>query len=205
MGIWRTQLLPRVLDKMMSTAVEREIRARVCADLHGDVLELGFGSGLNLEHLPPAVTSLAAVEPSAVAVKIAQPRIATSGKAVRLAGLDGQRIELPDASVDTALSTWTLCTIPDAGVAIAEVRRILRPGGTFHFVEHGDADNDATRQWQRRFEPLQKRVGGGCHLTRRIDELLTANGLVLERLDRYYAPKVPKAVGSTYEGVARPA
>jgi ubiquinone/menaquinone biosynthesis C-methylase UbiE len=194
-----------MIDKLMSTEVEREIRARVCADLSGDLLEIGFGSGLNLEFLPPAVTSVAAVEPSSVAMKLAAPRIAASGKAVRLAGLDGQRLDVPDASADTALSTWTLCTIPDPAAALAEVRRALRPGGTFHFVEHGESDDPKTAVWQQRLDPMQRRLAGGCHLSRPMARLLRDNGFVIDRLERFYAAKVPKAWGSMYEGVAHPA
>lgn len=202
MGLWTERLLPRFIDKALAGAVQQEIRARVCAGLAGDVLELGFGSGLNLPHLPAAVTSLAAVEPSGTAHRLAAARVAASPVPVRLAGLDGQRIDLPDASVDAVLSTWTLCTIPDAVAALREARRVLRPGGALRFAEHGLAPDDGVVRWQRRLEPVQKRIGGGCHLTRRIDVLLADAGFAVERLDRYYAPKEPRPFGAMYEGVA---
>ena len=205
MGLWTTQLLPRLLNRAMATDVERAIRARVCADLHGDVLEIGFGSGLNLEHLPPAVTSVAVVEPSDVAMKLAASRVAQSRVPVRRVGVDAQGIDAPDASADTVLSTWSLCTIPDPAAALAEIRRVLRPGGTFHFAEHGRSDDSGVQTWQHRIEPVHRRIAGGCHLTRDIDRLVTDNGFVLDRLERYYAEKAPRPWGAMYEGQARPA
>ena len=199
---WREHVVPRLVDKLCSTPVEMEARERVCADLAGDVLEIGFGSGRNLTVLPPAVTSIAAVDPSGVGWKLAAERIAESTVPVRRAGLDGQRLDLPDASVDAVLVTWSLCTIPDPGAALREAKRVLKPGGTLHFVEHGLAPDDGVVKWQRRMEPVQKRLGGGCHLTRRPDLLLADAGFTVAKLDRYYARKTPRVVGATYEGVA---
>jgi SAM-dependent methyltransferase len=202
MGIWSTHVVPRIVDKALSGEHESATRERVCAGLRGDVLEIGFGSGRNLEFLPPAVTSLAAVEPSGVGVRLAAARVAASPVPVTFAGLDGQRIAAGDASYDTVLSTWTLCTIPDVRAALAEVRRVLRPGGTFHFAEHGLAPDDGVATWQRRMEPVQKRLAGGCHLTRPIEALVRDAGFAGVRVERYYQQKVPKPFGAMYEGVA---
>ncbi|MCU1673851.1 MAG: hypothetical protein JWN77_1964 [Frankiales bacterium] len=204
MAFWRTQVVPRLVEVGLSLKSTAEPRARVCAGLSGTVLELGFGSGLNATFYPPAVTEVLAVEPSDVAWGRAAERNAALSIPVRRVGLDGQALPLADGSADCALSTWTLCTIPDVEKALAEVKRVLRPGGTLHFVEHGRAPSAGVETWQHRLEPVQKRVAGGCHLARPIDELLTAAGFDVVTLDRYYAPKEPKPWAATYEGVSRP-
>ncbi len=203
MGIYRDRVLPRIVDKACGMKVAEPLRARVCAGLHGEVLEIGFGSGLNTPHYPAAVTGVAAIEPSDVGWKLASERLAATTVPVVRSGLDGQRLPLPDASCETALSTWTLCTIPDGAGALAEVRRVLKPGGTLHFVEHGLAPDAKVQRWQRRLEPMQKRVFGGCHLTRRIADLLTAAGLTIVELDVFYEVGAPKIVGAVSLGVAR--
>ena len=165
-GFYREQVLPRLLDRACSNASMASWRARVTEGLEGRVVEIGFGSGLNLEHYPATVDVVLAVEPAAVARRLAVRRIAASRVAVEHVGLDGQSIPLPDDSCDNALCTFALCTIPDPGAALAEVRRVLRPGGQFHFLEHGLAPDPGVAAWQRRFEPLQRRLADGCHLTR---------------------------------------
>src|SRR5688500_17726980 len=137
MGFYRDAIFVRLMNKMMDNEHIREIRTRVCGGLAGDVVEIGFGTGLNLPHLPAAVTSLRAVDPLEVGAQVGASRLAESPVTVEFAGLDGQRLPFPDHSVDAVLSTWTLCSIPDATAALREVRRVLRPGGALHFVEHG--------------------------------------------------------------------
>ena len=137
MGFYRRQILPRMINIMCGDRNAEPHRRRVCAGLAGDVLEIGFGSGLNVPFYPETISSVAAVDPSEVAWKLADKRLKASPVPVRWSGLDGQSLPLPDDSCDSALSTWTLCTIPDPTAALAEVRRVLKPGGTFHFVEHG--------------------------------------------------------------------
>lgn len=117
-------------------------------------------------------------------------------------GLDGQSLPFPDDGFDAALSTWTLCTIPDATTALREVRRVLKPGGTLHFLEHGLAPDTAVQAWQRRLEPMQKRMFGGCHLTRRIIDLITAAGFAIAEVDVFYDKHAPKAFGAYALGVA---
>ena len=130
-------------------------------------------------------------------------RLATAPVPVQRSGLDGQALPFPDGSFDAALSTFVLCTIPDVGRALGEVRRVLRPGGRLHFAEHGLAPDEGVRRWQRRLEPLDKRIAGGCRLSRPVDELLVAAGFVLDRLDRAYLPKEPRPFAALYVGVAR--
>ena len=186
MGVWGDRLLPRVVDSLGSAPEITRLRARVCAGLHGTVLELGFGSGLNLPHYPAAVTEVLAVEPSDTGWALSERRRAASAVPVRRSGLDGQRLLEADDSVDCVLSTLTLCTIPDAARALAEVRRVLRPGGTLHVFEHGLAPDAGVETWQHRLEPVQRRVFGGCHLTRDVPGLLVAAGFRLDEVDARY-------------------
>ena len=202
MSFYRDEVLPRLQDKAMNRAGTREVRARVCAGLAGTVLELGFGTGLNVRYYPPEVTTVLAVEPSVVCLRLAEPRISSSNTPVELAGLNGEHLDLPPGEIDVALSTWTLCTIPDLSAALGEVRRVLKPGGAFHFVEHGHAPDAKTARWQHRLDPLNQRLAGGCHLSRRIAESIEAAGFEMEHLDRYYSEGEPKPWGYTYEGRA---
>lgn len=203
MAFYGEQVFPRVINLLMNTKETRKTRARVCGALEGDVVEIGFGTGLNLPHLPPSVSRLRAVEPSELGVHLAQDRIAASPVPVQIAGLDGQSLPFQDNSADAVLSTWTLCTIPDAVAALREIGRVLRPGGKLHFVEHGAAPDAGVRKWQARLNGVQQRVACGCNLNRDISSLIEAGGLTISRLDTYYSPGEPKPFGSAYEGVAQ--
>jgi len=202
MGLYQDQLLPRFQDKVMSRKATREPRARVCAGLHGEIVEVGFGTGLNAPHYPAEVVKVMAVEPSAVCMRLAEPRIARTSARVELAGLSGEHLDLPSDEFDGVLSTWTLCTIPDVGVALSELRRVLKGGGSFHFIEHGHAPDPKVARWQGRLEPLNKRLAGGCHLTRDIPRLIEDAGFAIEHLDTYYFKGEPKVFGHTFEGRA---
>ena len=186
-GFYREQVLPRLVDHACSTAGMASWRTAVTEGLAGRVVEIGFGSGLNLEHYPATVDVVLAVEPAAVARRLAARRIASSGVAVEHVGLDGQSIPLHDAGSDAALSTFTLCTIPDVHRALLELRRVIRPGGRFHFLEHGLAPDPGVVVWQRRLEPLQRRLADGCHLTRDIPAIIAEAGFMIERVEQRYA------------------
>jgi SAM-dependent methyltransferase len=204
-GVWNDQLLPRFIDTMMRTDEIDGLRERVCAGLTGTVVEIGFGSGLNVAHLPPTVEKVLAVEPSTVARRLAAPRVEATSIPVEWSGLDGEGLPLADALCDSALSTFTLCTIPRAGQALGEVRRVLKPNGRFHFLEHGLAEDPKSVRWQHRLDGLQARCFGGCHLVRPIDELIEAAGFTMESCERLRL-KGPATHGSLYLGVAtRPA
>jgi SAM-dependent methyltransferase len=205
MGFYREQLLPRAQDVVMGRKPFREIRARVCEGLKGDVVEVGFGTGLNAPYYPPEITKLYAVQPSHVCRQLAEPRLARTTVPVEPAGLTGERLDLPSEHFDAALSTWTLCTIPDVGSALTELRRVLKPGAMFHFVEHGHAPDHNVARWQQRIEPLWKPFAGGCHLTRNVPELLEQAGFHIDRLDTYYFEGEPKPFGYTFEGRAHAA
>ena len=200
MGFYTEQVLPRLTDIVLGRPME-EVRARVSATLAGDVLEIGFGSGRNLPHLPPDVTRLLAVEPAAGGRALAARRIAAAGVPVAFVGADARELGLPDGSVDHVLVSWSLCTIPDVDVALGEVRRVLRPGGALHFVEHGRSSNRRVARWQDRLTPLWSHAFGGCHLNRPVDRLITEAGLQLDHLRTYRFGR-PELVGFAYEGTA---
>jgi ubiquinone/menaquinone biosynthesis C-methylase UbiE len=201
-GFYQDQILPRVQNKLMDRKDLREVRARVCSTLSGDVVEVGFGTGLNAPHYPGTVHTIAAVEPSALCMRLAQTHIAAASAKVELAGLTGEKLDLPSDAFDSALSTWTLCSIPDVDAALAEIRRVLKPGAKFHFVEHGRAPDAGVARWQERIEPPWKHVAGGCHVTRPISELVERAGFDIEALNTYYMPSEPKVFGYTFEGIA---
>lgn len=188
MGLWEERVVPRLVDRSLRSPEIGELRAAVCAGLHGEVLELGYGSGLNARYYPAEVTAVSAVEPSDLAWRLSESRRTDSRVPVVRVGLDGQRLEAEEASYDAVLSTFTLCTIPDVARALAEVRRVLRPGGALHFVEHGLAPDPGVVVWQRRLEPVQRRLAGGCHLSRDIPALVRGAGLGILELRSEYLP-----------------
>jgi ubiquinone/menaquinone biosynthesis C-methylase UbiE len=191
MGWWTDRVVPRITNRLLDAPDVHEMRAQACTGLSGRVLEIGFGSGLNAGHYPSSVTEVAAVEPSDLGWQLAAERIARLPIPVSRVGLDGQRLAAPDGEYDAVLSTFSLCTIPDVRRALAEVRRVLKPGGTFHFAEHGRAPDPSVARWQDRLQPLNGLMAGGCHLTRPIVELV-AEQLTVTDLVTGYAPG-PKA------------
>ncbi len=200
MGFYDDQVLPRFIDVMLGKRME-DVRARVTAGLSGEVLELGFGSGRNLPHTPAAVNRLLAVEPAAACRILAAERVAGAPFPVDWIGLDGQDLPLESESVDHVLVTWTLCTIPDVDRALRETRRVLRPGGTLHFVEHGRSPRARVAEWQDRLTPLWGRIFGGCHLNRCIDVLIGEAGLTVSAMETYNMGG-PELFSFAYEGRA---
>ncbi|MDQ3102506.1 MAG: class I SAM-dependent methyltransferase [Actinomycetota bacterium] len=200
--LYGEHVVPRLVNVLCGLKSADPLRQRVCTDLAGEVVEIGFGSGLNVPFYPSGVSSVTAVEPADVGWGLAEKRLEAAPVPVRRSGLDGQALPFADDSYDCALSTWTMCTIPDAVTALREVRRVLKPGGTLHFVEHGLAPDESVRRWQRRLEPMQKRLFGGCHLTRPVVDQLTAAGFTVTELDVFYEDGAPKAIGADSLGIA---
>jgi SAM-dependent methyltransferase len=202
--LWSEQALPRLTDALLRNGGIGRYRDKVTCELSGDIVEIGFGSGLNVPHYPDQVTRIIAIEPSSVARDLAAKRVAASGKTVEFRGLDGQELPVESSSVDGALSTFTLCTIPDAGLALGEIYRALKPGGRFAFLEHGLSPIPSVARWQSRINPLQKRFGGGCHLDRKIDDMVTDAGFDLEWIKREELPisKLGGPWGFVYYGIA---
>jgi ubiquinone/menaquinone biosynthesis C-methylase UbiE len=189
------------MDRVLDTPTVNARRAKVCQGLHGRVLEIGFGTGLNLHHYPAEVTEILIVEPSESAMRLAQPREAAASAPIERIGRDGARLALPDGSVDCVLSTYTLCTIPAVDAALREVHRVLKPDGVLHFLEHGRAPTESVRRWQRRLHPLHSRIAGGCHLDRPIDNLITHAGLMISELETGYGDG-PRPFSYLYRGAA---
>ena len=204
MPFYTDRLLPHLVHWSLRGGPFRQLRQECVRGLSGTVLEVGFGSGLNLPWYPPEVTKLWFIEPSEEARRMAREAIAAVPFPVEPLGgpvaATAEAIPLPDGAVDAVVSTWTLCTIPDAERALAEMRRVLAPGRPFRFVEHGRSPDASVARWQDRLTPLQKKLAGGCHLNRPIDRLIEQAGFRLEQVDRFYVPG-PKVAMYLYAGV----
>jgi len=201
MSVYADQVLPRIINVALSGKDFKKVRARVASRLSGDVLEVGFGSGLNVPYYPADVRRVLAIDPATVGRKLAAKRVAASHVPVEYVGLDGETLPVDSESVDHVLLTWTMCTIPSVDVALGEMHRVLRPGGQVHFVEHGRSPDPEVARWQDRLNPFQQWWAGGCNLNRPIDQLVQGAGFQMASLDNYYM-KGPKAIGYIYEGVA---
>jgi len=188
MGWWNERVVPHLVDAALKGKEIGAYRREVCAPLAGRVLELGFGGGLNVRWYPEAVREVHAVEPSDRGWELSARRRARSAVPVLRSGLDGEDLAEADATFDAVLCTFTLCTIPDPERAMREVRRVLRPGGTFAFLEHGLSPDPGVARWQRRLDPVQRRVAGGCRLSRDVPALVEGAGLHLAELEAAYLP-----------------
>lgn len=204
MGFYEANILPRLIDALMDKPRFEAERRKTLEEVRGDILEIGFGTGLNLAHYPDHVKRITAIDSNAAMSARAQRRIRDSGIEVDSRTLSGEHLPFDDASFDSVVCTWTLCSIPDAGRAVREFARVLRPEGRFLFVEHGLADAPGVRKWQNLLTPVQKLIGGGCHLNRPIGRLIESNGLALGSLDQYYMPGEPRIGGFLYRGIATP-
>jgi ubiquinone/menaquinone biosynthesis C-methylase UbiE len=186
--LYDDHVLPRLIDVTCSDKATGKWREQVCSAASGEVLEVGFGSGTNLRHYPDSVATLSVVEPSELAWRRAQRSVRSFGRPVHRIGLDGAELAIADDSVDAVVSSYTMCTIPDLTTALAEFRRVLRPGGSLHFVEHSLSPDPDVAAKQRRWQPRWEKVAGGCHLDRDIPELVSASGFTVDELEAFYAP-----------------
>jgi ubiquinone/menaquinone biosynthesis C-methylase UbiE len=200
MSFYGERVLPHLVHMSMRQATFDPYRRRVVSAASGRVLEIGVGSGLNLP-LYEAATHVIGLEPSANLLAMART-VRTFGPSIELLEGVAEAIPLADHSVDTVVSTWTLCSIPDVTRALTEIRRVLAPGGCLLFAEHGRSPEPRVVGWQNRLTPIWKRIGGGCHLNRPIDELIRGAGFHVEQLQTGYM-KGPKPMTFMYEGVAR--
>ena len=202
MGFYRDQVLPRGINFALNTRECQILRRRVTRGLEGTVLEIGFGSGLNVPFYPRAVERVLAVDPATVGRRLAARRVSGCHAKVEYVGLRGEELPVDTGSIDAVLSTWTLCTIPDVRAALGEIRRALKPGGTLHFLEHGLSPELRVARWQQRLNPLSRFVAGGCNMNRKIEKAIQESGLVIEALENYYMSG-PRVSSYMYEGVAR--
>ena len=196
-------MVPRVVEIVLSGKDMAEVRAETCKGLAGRVLEIGFGSGMNTRFYPPEVISIGAVDPNDLGWQMSEKRRRFADVRIERVGLDGQRLDVDDDSYHCVLSTFTLCTIPDIRAALAEVRRVLLPGGSLHFLEHGQAPTPGVARWQQRLEPFQKRIAAGCHLSRDIPALVSEAGLDLVELRQEYLPRPAPTKPWTYVSIGR--
>lgn len=195
LGLYHRHVFPCLLDLAMSSRVLHRPRRQALAAASGRILEIGFGTGLNLPHYPPSVDRIEAIDPDTDLDRYSAARIAASRIAVDFHHLDAEHLPFADDCFDTVACTFTLCSIGDVAHALGEVRRVLRTGGQFLFLEHGVSPDPAVARWQRRLTPLQRRLGGGCHLDRDPLALVRATGLALREVERYYLRKVPRIAG----------
>lgn len=192
-----------MLDLAMSSRLLRKPRDRALAPARGRILEIGFGTGRNLDHYPATVRRIEAIDPDLDLDRVSMPRIAHAAIEVDFHHLDAEHLPFEDARFDTVVSTFTLCTIPDVVHALGEVRRVLKPGGQFLFLEHGRSPDPAVARWQDRLNRAWMPVWGGCHLNRPMRELIAGAGLELGPVQAYYLKHAPRFVGYMTEGVAR--
>ena len=178
------------------------LRSELLASAHGEVLELGIGTGLNLPHYPDTVTELHAVDPAQLLPKTIAARSTRLSFPVRIQKGTAETLTHANRRFDYVVSTWTLCTIPDPVLALQEVGRVLKPGGMFLFMEHGRSDDRKIAVWQDRLNPIQNVIGCGCNLNRQIDWLITQGGLKITHLDRFTMKGVPRLGGEMYRGTA---
>lgn len=203
MGFWRRHILPRIVDVATGIESTRWSRENVVPRVRGRVLELGIGSGHNLPLMDPErVERVWGLDPEPLGWKLARGRVAAVGFEVEFLEADAEAIPLEDGSVDTVLTTYALCTIPDPLAALGEIRRVLRSDGELVFCEHGLADSESLRRWQHRLQPLWGRLAGGCHLNRAIPELIESSGFEIQDLETGFFPG-PKLLRFTYWGMAR--
>lgn len=204
MNFYQDHILPHLINLAMRNSDLVPYRRRIAAQAEGRVLEVGIGSGLNLPLYGPQVREILGLEPSPKLVAMAKRAARESGLPVTFIEGAAEAIPLERHSIDTVVTTWTLCTIPEAMQALAEIRRVLKPSGQLLFVEHGLSPEQNVRKWQDRVTPLWKRIGGGCHLNRPIRALIEDAGFGITALENSYLAKAPRMMGYLYEGRARP-
>ena len=202
MGWYAQHIFPRLMDWSLQSATLQAERQEALATAQGHVLEIGFGTGLNLPHYPSSVTRLTAVEPATLLPKRVANRIAQAQMPVNLLSHHAEHLQLPAESFDAVVSTWTLCSIDNLPAALSEICRVLKPQGQFLFLEHGRSQHAATAWWQDLCNPVQRQLACGCNINRPLDRLIAEAGFAVVRLDRYQLTGVPRILGEIYRGAA---
>jgi len=200
MGWYSQVIFPRLCDLFLGTPIVSKLRHELLAEVHGEILEIGFGSGLNLANYPKHIRKITTVDPNAGMNRLAQKRIKKAGIEVEQLVSSCERIPFEDDSVDCVVSTFTLCSIDNVEKALSEVRRVLRPGGAFLFLEHGLSPDSNVCKWQRRLNWLEMRLGDGCRLDRNIRELVSGQRFASVKMDEFYMARVPRTHGYMYRG-----
>lgn len=203
MGFYSDLILPRLINSAMSRPDVLRLRNRLVPQAHGNVLEVGIGSGINLPFYAADVTAVHGIEPSQGLRKMAERAAHDVDVPLELIDAVAEDMPFETASFDTVISTWTMCSIPGLDAALSEIRRVLKPGGTLLFVEHGKAPDPGPHRWQNRLNPVWKCIGGGCHLNRAIAERIEAGGFAFDHLETGYMLKGPKWTTHTFFGAAR--
>ena len=201
MGLYSNFVIPYCIDFAMSGSNLQPYRQQLLENIAGEILEIGFGTGLNLPHYPEQVTKITTIDPNPGMQKLARSRIKQSQITVDYKVLNGESLPMADQSFDSIVCTWTLCSIPLVEQAIAEVHRLLKPGGKFFFIEHGLSAESSVQVWQNRLTPVQKVLADGCHLNRNIEQLVKQK-FPNVTTEQFYAPKLPKIIGYMYQGIA---
>lgn len=202
MGLYTRYVLPHLIDLAMRNKETARLRAAWIPQAKGDVLEIGIGSGLNLPFYGSQVKSVVGVDPSLELQRMAEKRADLPVDVNYLTQSAEQELPLPDASMDTIVMTWTLCSIPDPAKALRHIRRLLKRDGRFLFIEHGRSLDPRVMAWQDRLTPIWRRLAGGCHLNRKVDELISEAGFHIAELDNFYLVG-PRPMTYTYKGIAR--
>lgn len=202
MGFYEKWVLPRLLNLAMSDKFISEERRKALGGVSGTVLEVGFGSGHNLPFYPAAVRRLIAVDPSRESAKLARKRIAEARFPVEYLPVAGEKIEAPDHSFDSVVSTFTLCSVADPLATLEQMRRVLKPGGKLFLIEHGLSTDPKIQRWQGRLDWLQNLLFGGCHLTRDVRRVVAEAGFAFDEVDQFYMKGPPKFAAFVTRGVA---
>ncbi|MCX7596470.1 MAG: class I SAM-dependent methyltransferase [Fischerella sp.] len=201
MGFYSERILPYLLDWSLSDSNLAKYRQEVLAGVKGEVLEIGFGTGLNLSYYPEHIHKIIAIDANPGVKTLAQKRIQASSITVDHRVLNGENLPMADNTFDSVVSTWTLCSIANVEQALQEIYRVLKPGGQFFFIEHGLSHEPKVQVWQNRLTPLQKIIADGCHFNRNIRQLVE-NHFDNVSLEEFYAEKIPKIAGYMYKGIA---
>lgn len=201
MGFYSNLIVPYCIDLTMSGSDLEQYRQKLLADVSGEILEIGFGTGLNLPHYPQEVEKITTIDPNPGMQKLARSRIAKSSIAVDYKVLNGESLPMEDETFDSVVCTWTLCSIPKVEQALYQVHRLLKPEGKFYFIEHGLSKDPNVRVWQNRLTPIQRVIADGCHLNRKINELVRQQ-FDNVTIEQFYAPKLPRVIGYMYRGIA---